>query len=280
MYNTIIDPHTLAAHVENRNWVVMDCRFNLMNPEEGRQLYHQGHIPNARFMDLNQDLASAKTATTGRHPLPDAQQLASKLGELGVDENTQVVVYDADCGAFAARLWWLLRWLGHEAVAVLDGGLKGWQQAGHGVTPELPKITSRHFTAHPDNNLWVDTAFVESFIDANGVLLDARSPERFRGEQEPSDPVAGHIPTACNMPFMGNLNQQQQFLSAEQLRQRFDAVLNGCSVQKVVCMCGSGVTACHNLLALEIAGLSGARLYVGSWSEWITSSARPVATGA
>lgn len=282
MYTTIVDPQTLAAHIDDRNWVVMDCRFNLMNPEEGRQLYHQGHIPNARFMDLNEDLASPKTATTGRHPLPDAQQLANKLGELGVDENTQVVVYDGDCGAFAARAWWLLRWLGHEAVAVLDGGLKHWQQAGFSLTPELPKIISRSFTGRPDNNLWVDTAFVESFIEAkgNGMLLDARAAERFRGEQEPADPIAGHVPTAYNAPFSGNLNEQQQFLPAEQLRQRFEGLLGGRPVQETVCMCGSGVTACHNLLALEIAGLSGARLYVGSWSEWVTSSARPVATGA
>lgn len=277
MYNTIISSETLAQHLSDPNWVIIDCRFSLTDVKAGLHSYQTAHIPTARYLDLNQDLSAPKTATTGRHPLPDAQQLADKLGNLGIDNTTQVVVYDADGGFFATRLWWSLRWLGHEAVALLDGGLPAWQAAGYALSDEIVAREPRVFTAKPDDRFWVDMSVIETLDFEQYCLLDARSAERFRGEQETFDPIAGHIPGASNVPCAGNLDAQQKLLSPEILRQRFELALNGRDPSQVICMCGSGVTACHNLLAMEIAGLTGARLYVGSWSEWITVPTHAIA---
>ncbi|OUD13872.1 sulfurtransferase [Thioflexithrix psekupsensis] len=278
IYNTIISSEILADHLSDPNWVIIDCRFSLTDAKEGERLYRTAHIPFAHYLDLNQDLSAPKTATTGRHPLPDAQTLAHKLGQLGIDRHTQVIAYDADGGFFAARLWWLLRWLGHPAVALLDGGLPAWQAAGYALTDEVVAREGRVFAAQPDAHQWVDMAAIEALDFKQYCLLDARSAERFRGQQETLDPIAGHIPGAQSVPCGGNLDAQQKFLSPDLLRQRFTEILDGHDASQVICMCGSGVTACHNLLAMEIAGLGGARLYVGSWSEWITIPTHAVAT--
>ena len=278
-YNTLIDVNTLHAHLNDPHWVVVDCRFNLMDAEAGRRAYRESHLPGARYAHLDEDLSSPITPTTGRHPLPDPGQLARKLGEWGIGPETQVVAYD-DMGGMlaAARLWWLVRWLGHERVAVLDGGFPAWQRAGLPLTAELPTAQPATFTAQPNDRLWLTTAQVLALSPEN-VVLDARGAARFRGEMEPIDPVAGHIPGAVNLPTENNLTADGRFLPQAELRARFAAALGERPPTAVVHSCGSGVTACHNLLAMEAAGLRGSRLYAGSWSEWIRDPGRPVATG-
>jgi thiosulfate/3-mercaptopyruvate sulfurtransferase len=281
MLTTLVDVHTLAKHLEDPAWVVVDCRFALTAPEAGRRAHAAGHIPGARYAHLNDDLSSPVSPSTGRHPLPAPGKLAARLGEWGIDRDKQVAVYDDTFGAMASRLWWLLRWLGHEKVAVLDGGFPKWQRDKLPVTSEPPKIVQTVFEARPDDTLWVDAAAVERGLRGNTILLlDARAEERFTGEVEPLDKVAGHVPGAINAPYEDNLDFSGELLSDEALREHYGVLLAGRSAKETIIMCGSGVTACHNLLALEHAGLSGARLYAGSWSEWITDPSRPVATGA
>ena len=278
-YTTLIDAITLHAHLDDPDWVVMDCRFSLADPEAGRRAYEESHLPGARYAHLNEDLSSAITSTTGRHPLPDPKRLAQKLGEWGIGQGTQVVAYD-DMGGMlaAARLWWLLRWLGHDACAVLDGGLAAWRRMDLPLTVELAAVQPTVFTAHPNDRLWLSTEQVLS-RPTTDVLLDARGAARYRGEVEPIDPVAGHIPGALNLPTEANLAEDGRFLPAAALRERFTTVLGERSPTTVIHSCGSGITACHNLLAMEAAGLSGSRLYAGSWSEWIRDPQRPIATG-
>ncbi|MDS4027506.1 MAG: sulfurtransferase [Candidatus Contendobacter sp.] len=278
-YDTLIDVATLRAHLNAPHWVVVDCRFNLMDVEAGRRAYQKGHLPGARYAHLDEDLSSPITPVTGRHPLPDPARLARRLGDWGIGPGIQVVVYD-DLGGMlaAARLWWLLRWLGHEAVAVLDGGLSAWQRAGGPLVAEPPRVRPVTFHARPNDRCWLTTARVLA-LPAEDVMLDARAAARFRGEMEPVDPVAGHIPGAINLPTEGHLNADGHFLPRAELWARFMAALGERSPATVVHSCGSGVTACHNLLAMEAAGLRGSRLYAGSWSEWIRDPARPVATG-
>lgn len=278
MYNTLINTQSLVARLGQKDQIIFDCRFNLADPDAGERAYQAAHIPNAFYLHLDHDLSSPITATTGRHPLPDPQQLATKLAAYGLNENTQVFVYDDISGAFAARTWWLLRWLGHQAVAVLDGGLAAWlEQAAplDSSVPALPKH-SGNFKAHVQPDYFLTTEQLSPYPPYQ--LIDARSVERFRGELEPIDPIAGHIPTAKNRPLTDNLSQGQ-FKTAAQLQQEWSAQLAGLAPEQIVHMCGSGVSACHNLLAMEIAGLSGSRLYVGSWSEWIRDPKRPIATG-
>lgn len=278
---TLVDTETLARHLDDPRWVVFDCRFTLTDPEAGRRAYLAGHIPGARYAHLEEDLSSPVGPGTGRHPLPDPEALARKLGAWGVDETRQVVVYDDSFGAMAARLWWLLRWLGHEAVALLDGGFPKWLREGRPVTATPPRLAPARFLPRVRDELWVDSQFVARAIqDHTHVVLDARAEERFRGEVEPLDKVAGHIPGALNRPYEDNLDLSGEFLSEETLREDYAELLGGVSPERVVVMCGSGVTACHNLLAMEHAGLKGAKLYAGSWSEWITDPNRPVAKGA
>jgi len=277
---TLVSTEELAAHVEDPNWVVIDCRFTLTEPEAGRAAYARSHIPGARYAHLDEDLSSPKTATSGRHPLPDPERLAAKLGQWGVGEKTQVVVYDDSFGSIAVRLWWLLRWLGHDAVALLDGGLPKWRKEGRALTDQLPTIVPAVFAARPSRDMWVDTQAVLDALDRKQTLiLDARADMRFSGDIEPIDPVAGHIPGAVNLPFEDNLDMGGTFLPAEELRELYQGLLHGRDSGHVIHMCGSGVTTCHNLLAMEIAGLRGGKLYPGSWSEWIADPARPVATG-
>lgn len=282
VYATLVSIDALRAHLHDPAWVVVDCRFRLTEPAAGRRLYDAGHIPGARYADLDLDLAAPITPNTGRHPLPDRQTFARCLGAWGIGANTQVVAYDDAGGAIAARLWWLLRWVGHEASAVLDGGIGAWIASEGALETTMPAIDAVCFTPCVDAMPHVDASFVTTHVlgASTALLLDARSPDRFRGVHEPIDPVKGHVPGALNRPFERNLGADGRFLSPPALAQAFGAVLGNIAARDVVHMCGSGVTACHNLLAMEIAGLTGSRLYPGSWSEWIRDPARPIATEA
>lgn len=278
IYRTLIDAATLQQNLNQPDWVIIDCRFSLANTEAGSYAYRHGHIPNARYAHLDKDLSSRITATTGRHPLPDFKVLAQKLGAWGVSNHSQVVVYDDAGGAFAGRLWWLLRCLGHDNVAVLNGGIKHWQQQ-YALTTHLPQIKPATFRAYLNPNLWLTANQVENQLAKRAItLIDARTAERYRGEQEPIDPVAGHIPYALNRPLQLNLNAQSLFLSPEALRAQFKQIIGTTAPEQVVHYCGSGVTACHNVLAMEHAGLTGSKIYAGSWSEWIRNKNRAVAT--
>ena len=281
MYDTLINSDQLAGHLGDSEWVICDCRFMLSAPEQGQSEYRQSHIPGAVYFNLDQDLSGPVTPQTGRHPLPAVAEFVRTVERVGIGDGIQVVAYDDAGGAIAARLWWLLQWLGHREVAVLDGGWTNWIREGRPVTSEVEERPARAFTAKPNAALWLDASNVLDIVSGRtvGVLIDARGAERFRGENEPIDPVAGHIPGAVNMPFAGNLDETGHFKSSEQLRKRFEAALGGFPSDQAVCMCGSGVTACHDLLAMKLAGLEGGKLYAGSWSEWIREPSRPVATG-
>jgi thiosulfate/3-mercaptopyruvate sulfurtransferase len=278
MHKTLVDCHTLALHLHDPDWVVVDCRFTLSDTSVGRRNYETSHIPGARYAHLDDDLSSPKTATTGRHPLPDPAKLAATFGAWGIGPGKQVVCYDDSFGAMASRLWWLLRWMGHDAVALLDGGLPRWQREGHPLAKDLPAIHPATFVARLRNDMVVDAAHVANAVkDAAWLVIDARAEERFNGEVEPLDPVAGHVPGAVNVPFDDNLHVSGRFESPEHLRELYHGQMQQVKPEHVIQMCGSGVTACHNILAMEHAGLSGAKLYAGSWSEWIRDPSRPVA---
>ncbi|QBC45301.1 sulfurtransferase [Iodobacter fluviatilis] len=255
--------------------LLIDCRHDLANPQAGRLAYAEGHLPGAHFLHLDDDLSGLKTGTNGRHPLPDPQILANKLASLGVSRNRRVVAYDAQGGMYAARLWWLLRWLGHDQVQVLDGGMAAWQG---GVVKDLPVSVAAKWVPELRPELKVDVKEVlENIQSAVFTVVDARSPSRFMGEGETMDPVGGHIPGAINRFFQDNLQEDGRFKSVDVLKAEWQQLLAGLDAGQTVQQCGSGVTACHNLLALEVAGLSGARLYAGSWSEWCADAARPFA---
>jgi len=276
IYRTLVDTQTLETHLEDPRWSIVDCRFVLSDLGAGRRAYQAGHIPGAVYAHLEDDLSSPVGPNTGRHPLPNPKTLAEKLGGWGISNKSQVVVYDATFGAVAARLWWLLRWLGHEAVAVLDGDIRKWEREKRAITTELPVVTRAPFHPTINNNLWVDTNHVMEIVGGQrGLIIDARAEERFKGELEPFDKVAGHIPGAINVSYEDNLDFSGEFLAAEELRQAYGERMGELASTDVVQMCGSGVTACHNALAMEHAGLTGSRVYIGSWSEWITDPARP-----
>ena len=280
-YATLISAAQLDVRRRQPDCVIFDCRFNLMAPDQGREQYAEGHVPGAHYANLDNDLSSPPYPGSGRHPLPDPAALCAWLGARGVTPATQVVACDAQGGAIAARLWWLLRWLGHWQAAVLDGGLAAWRRAGlpeDALLPEPPGTGA--YPGQPDDGLLVSAeALGESLAADTITLLDARSAERFRGEAEPIDPVAGHVPGAGNHPFTEDLDTDGLFKPAVTLRERFERDIAPRDVADTVCMCGSGVTACHTLLAMECAGLHGARLYAGSWSEWIANPSRPIARG-
>lgn len=276
-YTTLITAEILNLNLNNPDWIIIDCRFSLTNSEAGEKAYRFGHIPNARYAHLDNDLSSPVTALTGRHPLPNLAALTKKLGYWGVDNHSQVIVYDDAGGALAGRLWWLLRYLGHNQVAVLDGGIKHWQQQGYPVTTVLPGIKRCVFRANPTNSVWLNALQVQNGLARKSIcLIDARTPERYRGEHEPIDPVAGHIPGAINRPFQLNLGPDGLFLATHELRRQFNDLIGNVSPEQVVHMCGSGVTACHNLLTMEHAGLTDSKLYPGSWSEWIRNKNHPI----
>jgi thiosulfate/3-mercaptopyruvate sulfurtransferase len=286
-FTTLIDARALSelSASADPNLVLLDCRFDLAKPQAGHDSYLAGHIPGAHFADLNSALSSPIGPQTGRHPLPDPRDFAANMAAWGIRPGTQVIAYDEVNGSFAARAWWLLRWVGHREVAVLDGGFKAWLAAGgsqstgeEGRAPHALHATAAAPTVNAAAVL--DAGQVAAALyDPKRLLIDARAAERYAGSVEPIDTVAGHVPGATNHPFAGNLGVDGRFLPPEQLRQRWQSVLAGRAAPDVIAMCGSGVTACHNLLSLEVAGLHGAKLYAGSWSEWIRDPRRPVATG-
>jgi len=284
MHTTLISAAELARHSNDNQWVVLDCRHDLMNPAAGRDAYSGGHLPGARFANIDTDLSGAKVGEDGvfrgRHPLPERAALLATLRSWGISDDTQVVAYDAHGGMFAARLWWLLRWVGHPAVAVLDGGLPAWQALGQPLETSAPPAASAGTLS--ERAALVQTVSVADVLfnlsTQDRIVVDARAADRYRGENETIDPVGGHIPYARNRFFKDNLNADGSFKDAALLRSEF-APLFACAAQAIM-QCGSGVTACHNLLALEVAGMPGASLYPGSWSEWCADPARPVATGS
>jgi thiosulfate/3-mercaptopyruvate sulfurtransferase len=277
MYTTLISTDDLSASARDA-WTIVDCRFDLQNKGWGRDQYVAAHIPSAVYAHLEHDLSGPLTGHNGRHPWPEASAMAATFGSMGIAAGTQVVVYDQDIGMFAGRLWWMLRSLGHDAVAVLDGGWAKWVGEGRPTKSGTESRRQTTFVPHPRPEL---IATVEMVINRNDdLLVDARSPERFAGRGETLDPAAGHIPGAVNRFYRQNVNDAGTFRDAAVLRREFEHILGGRAPDRAIMYCGSGVTACHNLLALAHAGLAGARLYPGSWSEWSADPARPIETGA
>ena len=279
-YRTLIDTATLAKNLDDSDWRIFDVRHDLMNPDIGRQQYAEGHLPGASFVNLDVQLSGEKTGTNGRHPLPDVEDFMATLGEWGIRPGQQIVAYDASGGTYAARLWWMLRWMGHYSVAVLDGGYPKWEKEGRPVTAEVPHYAPSAYRGAP-RTMHVDAAFVASNLGKSEVtVIDARAAGRFAGVGEVIDPVGGHIPGALNRPFGENLAKDGSFKSPDSLAKEYAQLLGNRSAKQIIHQCGSGVSACHNILAMEIAGLAGSRLYPGSWSEWCADPARPVATGS
>ncbi len=276
--DALITTQSLAEHLSDPTWAVVDCRFDLAKPDWGFDDYKEAHIPGAVYAHLDHDLSSPVTPTTGRHPLPDVETFARKLGEWGISNETPVVAYDTTGGAYAVRLWWLLRYLGHSMVAVLNGGFPKWQREGRPTASGMEARPPAKFIPHPNPDMIADAAEVERIRqDPAYRLIDARAAVRYHGEQEPIDPVAGRIPGAINRFHAYNLTPDGTFKSPDQLRAQFAKLLDGALPENVVTYCGSGVTSIHHILAMEIAGLPGARLYPGSWSEWIRDPNRPIA---
>ena len=257
-----------------------DCRFELGQPDAGAAAFRAGHIPGSVHADLERDLSVPVTAKSGRHPLPAPAAFAATLERLGIGNDTYVVCYDGGSGAFASRLWWMLRWLGHDTVAVLDGGLAAWVAEGRPVTTDMAPARSATFVPRPRPEMVLDTDGVMRALADGETLVDLRGAERFAGKSEPLDAVAGHVPGAVNLPYLENLAPSGLFRAPAELAGLWRSRAGGATVRAPVCMCGSGVTACQGLLALEAAGIHGGRLYAGSWSEWIRDPARPVARGA
>lgn len=281
MFTTLISTHDLAQRLGDPRLVVMDCRFELKHPHKGLADYEAGHIAGARYAGLEPDLSAPQTETSGRHPLPTVGAFCASLAQWGIGPETQVVAYDDKTAAWAGRLWWMLRLVGHDAVAVLDGGLAKWVAEGRPVdTAPAVVVPASPFVPAVRTDMQLDVeAIARVMHDAHWRIVDARSPERYRGESEPIDHVAGHLPGALNRPFQLNLAHDGTFRSPDELRAQWLEVLGHVPADRCVCYCGSGVSACHNLLALEHAGLTGAKLYVGSWSEWSRDTTRPIETG-
>jgi thiosulfate/3-mercaptopyruvate sulfurtransferase len=274
--STLVSTGELAANL--LKWRVFDCRHDLAKPDLGEELYRQGHIPGALFAHLERNLSGRKTGANGRHPLPDPQDFEKWLEKTGLTPHDQAVCYDAGNGAMAARLWWMLRWIGHDNAAVLDGGFAKWVNEGRETTIDVPLFTPLNYPLKPRQDLAVDVKALEKSL-GKSLLLDARAPARYRGEQEPIDPVAGRIPGAKNRFNMDNVSAKGVFKDKDTLRKDFAAVLGNRAPSEVIHYCGSGVAACHNLLAMEIAGLKGGKLYPGSWSEWSADPKRPQERG-
>lgn len=284
MNNPLISVSELLEKLGDPQLVVVDCRFDLANTDWGRQSYAQGHIPGAHYASLDTDLSAPVEPHTGRHPLPDLPEFVERLAQWDIGDESFVVVYDTLGGAYAGRLWWLLRYLGHQSVAVLDGGWPAWENAGYPVEQGIPEpnftTTAPIFTPRPNPDMIVTAEEVEQIrSDPSYCLIDARAPERYRGETEPIDPVAGHIPGAVNRFHAKNLRSDGTLRPSDGLREQFLALLGDVAPERAVVYCGSGVTSIHHLLAMEAAGLPMGRLYVGSWSEWIRDPRRAVAKG-
>ena len=281
MSKMLISTQELTRHLDDPNWVVIDTRHDLMDPHRGPKVYiEEGHIPDAHFVHVDRDLAGAHTGKNGRHPLPDLETFAKKMSRCGVSPGRQVVVYDDMGGNWAVRLWWMLRWLGHEKVALLDGQFPKWKKEFRPVQKDPPPPRSGKFVPKPGLGWTVDASFVDHFRKrSDGALIDARNAERFNGVNEPIDPVAGRVPGAVNRFWQHNLDGEGLFKPPELLKKEFLDIIGNTPADQAVHMCGSGVTACHNIFAMELAGLGGSRLYPGSWSEWCSDPTRAVATG-
>lgn len=280
MSTTLLSVAELNTHLEDGNLRIFDCRHDLRSPDYGTQAYARGHIPGAQFLHLDRDLSGATNGLNGRHPLPEREVFAATLSRYGVSANTQVVAYDNEGGIFAARLWWMLRWMGHFQVAVLDGGLAAWKMAKLPLSQEATLPAAADFAMRSGDQPLLAEEVLAHLDSAAMLLLDARAPDRFSGEKETLDPVGGHIAGAINRFFADNLDENGIFFKpAAELATEYFAILAGRNPGSVVQTCGSGVTACHNLLAMEIAGLQGSRLYPGSWSEWCADPTRPIIQG-
>src|SRR5713226_2847180 len=276
-FTTLIDTETLARHLTDPAFAILDCRFKIEDVTWGEREYSTRHIPCAIYADLERDLSGEKTGANGRHPLPDAAPLAGTFGRHGIDAGIQVVAYDQDTGMYASRLWWLLRWLGHDAVAVLDGGFARWLADERPTKSGDERNAQREFSGAPRPGQALSADEVGALTrNPDWRIVDARAPERYRGEEEPIDKVAGHVPGAANHFFKWNLDERGTFLMPDAIRRKLRESVRDVASEHIVCYCGSGVTACHNLLALEHAGLHGAKLYPGSWSEWSSDTSRPV----
>ena len=278
-YKTIISVKDLLININNKDFLVFDCRCDIKDSKFGIQSYIEGHIENAIFVDTDMDLSSEKTQFSGRHPLPEPNILSEKLSQRGLSNSKQAVVYDDVGGAFAGRMWWILKWLGHKNVAVLDGGLSAWLKVGGKLVTKGTLFEKGAFIPEVNNSMQV---FIDDIEDAqykmNKLIIDARSKERYLGIKDPIDPIAGHIPGAVSHPLGQNLTKEGVFKSPEELKHLYLKILSDIDGSNIISMCGSGVTACHNILAMEIAGIYGVKLYVGSWSEWITKPDRPIIT--
>lgn len=285
VYELLLNVDQLNALSGRDDVVIFDVRHDLADLDAGRGAYHAGHVPGACFLDHEEDLSAPKTGGNGRHPLPPLSEFSALMSRYGVKPGVQVVVYDAGNSMFAAHLWWMLRWIGHDKVAVLDGGWQAWLEAGGSVSTDIPtppthEMADQAVVTQPVMPV-VDTETVLKHLSTSRfTIIDARAENRFKGEVEPMDPVAGHIPGALNRPNTLNLQEDGRFRSAHELKLAFNALLGSREPQTVVHQCGSGITACHNLFAMQIAGLKGSALYPGSWSEWCSDPARPVETGA
>ncbi|HEY69275.1 MAG TPA: sulfurtransferase [Anaerolineae bacterium] len=280
-YTTLISVQDLQHHLNDPDWLIVDCRFDLDKPDWSQSAYHEAHIPGAVYVDLDHDLTAPMDGFNGRHPLPSVQDMSALFSRIGINESTQVVAYDDAGGPFAARLWWSLRFLGHDAAAVLDGGIDAWKREGFPMRSGREDRPSSTFQPAPRPGMLIKAEQVLANLeDADVLLLDSRSPERYRGEQEPRDPVAGRIPGARNRFWQDNLDTEGRFKPSEILKDEFETQLAGAAPENVIVYCGSGVTASHNMLALEHAGIHGTRLYAGSWSEWCADSSRPIASGS
>lgn len=278
----LISTDQLAAHLNDPDWVIFDCRHDLMDHEKGERVYRAAHIPNAHFAPMETALSGKKTGTNGRHPLPAPNDFAEFLARHGVKDSTTLVAYDDAGGLYAARLWWMARWIGLKHGALLDGGLTKWLAEKRPVTAEMPvaKPARSPVRAKADSSLvWSVDDVLHRMGDSDCALIDARTAERFRGDVETIDPVAGHIPGALNRFYKANLKPDLTFRPPDEVKQEFEVMLAGRRPGNVAHQCGSGVTACANLFAMEYAGLSGSKLYAGSWSEWIADPSRPVARG-
>jgi len=279
-WTTLVQAETLAIALGRPDLAIVDCRFSIQNPGAGESAYLTAHLPGAVYAHLDRDLSNIGKQGVGRHPWPDAETFTAKLGEWGISPQTQVIAYDDGEGAHAARFWFLMRELGHEKVAVLDGGWKRWTSIGLPVDSSVKKPITTKYTGKFDASRLLDADDVQQRLAAGEVLIDARGADRFRGENETIDRVAGHVPGAVSRPFPTNLDDHGRFKTPMQLADEFRALLAGKTAEETMVMCGSGVTACHHLLAMERAGLRGARLYTGSWSGWISDPSRGIATGA
>jgi thiosulfate/3-mercaptopyruvate sulfurtransferase len=279
-YTTFIRPEDLLAYTDAPDWAIIDCRFDLQDTSAGERAYRKAHIPGAIYAHLDRDLSAPRTGINGRHPLPSIENMVAQFNQWGIGSQTQVVAYDSRGGGFAARIWWMLRYLGHDAVAILEGGFPAWERAGYPISHGKEERSPAHFKARVRPEMRIDINELHTNLgEYSGRLIDSRAPERYRGEEEPLDPVAGHIPGAINRFWAASLDEGDGLLPEETLSQSFSALLGDKEPGDLIVYCGSGVTGCFNLLVMEHMGLTGARLFPGSWSEWCADTDRPVAVG-